>query len=66
MLWASAFTVPGEHGKTPYMPLGINSMQAPMSAIPEEDDATPHVHLALNSIVDAYHYLIPVRMGNKT
>ena len=26
MLWAPVFTVPGEHGKTPCMPLGINSM----------------------------------------
>ena len=26
MLWAPAFTIPGEHGKTPYIPLGINSM----------------------------------------
>ena len=26
VLWAPAFTVPGEHGKTPCMPLGINSM----------------------------------------
>ena len=26
VLWASAFTIPVEHGKTPYMPLGINSM----------------------------------------
>ena len=26
VLWALAFTIPGEHGKTPCMPLGINSM----------------------------------------
>ena len=26
VLWAPAFTVPGEHGKTPYMPLGINNV----------------------------------------
>ena len=26
VLWAPAFTVPSELGKTPYMPLGINSV----------------------------------------
>ena len=38
--------------------------QAPTSAIPEEDDATSHVHLTLNSIVGAYHHLIPVDVGS--
>ena len=40
-----------------------------MSTIPEEDSATSHMHLTLNSsinsVVGAYHYLIPVGMGNK-
>ena len=40
--------------------------QAPTSAIPEEDDATSHVHLIINSIVDAYHHLVPTGVGSKT
>ena len=40
--------------------------QAPTSAIPEEDDTTSHVHLTLNSIVGAYHHLVPAGVGNKT
>ena len=37
--------------------------------MPEEDDATSHMHLTLNSdinsIVGAYHHLVPIGMGNK-
>ena len=40
--------------------------QTLMSAMPEEDDATSHVHLTLNSIVGAYHYLVSTGVGNKT
>ena len=40
--------------------------QAPTSAIPEEDDATSHVHLTLNSIMGVYHHLVPVGVGSKT
>ena len=40
--------------------------QAPMFAIPEEDDVASHVHLTLNSIVGAYHHLVLVGVGNKT
>ena len=37
VLWAPGFTVPGECGETPHMPLGINSiLQVPTSTIPEE------------------------------
>ena len=41
-----------------------------MSAIPEEDDATSHMHLTLNSdinsVMGAYNHLVPDGMGNKT
>ena len=47
VLWVPAFTILGEHGKTNYMPLGINSMTGTESAIPEEDNATSHMHLTL-------------------
>ena len=52
------------------MPLGINSiLQVPISAIPEEGNRTSHMHLTfysdINSVVGAYHYLIPIGMGNK-
>ena len=40
--------------------------QALTSAIPEEDDATSHVHLTLNSIVGTYHHLVPAGVGSKT
>ena len=44
-------------------------MQVPTSAIPEEGNATSHMHLTFysdtNSVVDAYHYLVPTGMGNK-
>ena len=39
--------------------------QALMSAIPEEDNTTPHVHLTFNSIVGAYLHLVPTGVGNK-
>ena len=41
-------------------------MQVPTSAIPEEDNTTSHVHLTFNSIVGAYHHLVPTDVGNKT
>ena len=47
------------------MPLGINSVAGPTSAIPEEDSTTSHVHLTFNSIVDAYHHPVPAGVGNK-
>ena len=44
-------------------------MQVPTSAIPEEGDATSHMHLTfysdINSIVGAYNRLVPAGMGNK-
>ena len=39
--------------------------QAPTSAIPEEDNATSHVHLTSNSVVGAYHHPVPAGVGNK-
>ena len=52
------------------MPLGIKQyLQVPTSAISEEGSATSHVHLTfysdINSIVGAYHYLVPAGVGNK-
>ena len=44
-------------------------LQVPTSAIPEEGNATSHMHLTfysdINSIVGAYHYLVPTGVGNK-
>ena len=52
------------------MPLGINSiLQVPTSTIPKEGNTTSHVHLTfysdINSVVGAYHYLVPIGMGDK-
>ena len=57
-------------GETPHMPLGIKQyLQVPTSTIPEEGNAISHRHLIfysdINNIVGAYHYLVPVGMGNK-
>ena len=69
-LWAPGFTVPGERGETPHMPLGIKQyLQVSTSTIPEESSTTSHMHLTfysdINSVVGAYHYLVPAGMGNK-
>ena len=40
--------------------------QALMSAIPEEDNTTSHVHLTFNSIVGANHHLVPIGVDSKT
>ena len=66
VLWAPATPILDEHGKTPCLPLASTVWQASTSAILEEDDATSHVHLTLNSIVGAYHHLVPAGVGNKT
>ena len=52
------------------MPLGIKQyLQLPMSTIPKESNMTSHMHLTfysdINSVVGAYHYLVPAGMGNK-
>ena len=70
MLWAPGFTVWGECGDTPHMPLGIKQyLQVPTSTIPEEGKHNlPHASDILqyiNSVVGAYHYLVPAGMGNK-
>ena len=70
VLWVPEFTVPGERGETPNMPLGIKQyLQVPTSTIPEQGSATSHVHPTfysnINSVVAAYHYLVPTDMGNK-
>ena len=70
MLWAPGFTVLGERGETPHMSLGIEQyLQVPMSTIPKEGSTTSQMHLTfysdMNSIVGAYHYLVPAGLGNK-
>ena len=52
------------------MPLGIKRyLQVPTSTIPEEGNTTSHMHLTfysdINSVVGAYHYLVPAGIGNK-
>ena len=70
MLWALGFTVLGECGETPHMPLGIEQyLQVPTSTIPEEGITTSHMHLTfysnINSVVGAYQYLVRIGVGNK-
>ena len=67
VLWAPAFTVLSEHGETPHMPLGINSIcRCRHMKYPKQDDVTFHAHLTSNSVVDAYHHLVPIDVSNKT
>ena len=52
------------------MPLGIKQyLQVPTSTIPEKASTTSRVHLTFyndnNSIVGAYHYLVPAVVSNK-
>ena len=52
------------------MTLGIKQyLQVPTSTIPEKGSTTSRVHLTFysdsNSVVGAYHYLVPVGVGNK-
>ena len=52
------------------MPLGIKQyLQVSTSTVPEKGSATSRVHLTFysdnNSIVGAYHYLVPADVGNK-
>ena len=68
VLWAPGFTVPGERGETPHASRHQQFSQVPTSAISEEGNATAHMHLTcysdINSVVGAYHYLIPTGMGD--
>ena len=51
VLWVPGFTVLGERGETPHMPLGIKQyLQVPTSTIPKEGNATSHRHLTFYSI----------------
>ena len=70
MLWGPEFTVPGERGETPHLPLGIKQyLQVPTSTIPKQGSTTSHMHPTFysdaNSIVGAYHYLVPADVGGK-
>ena len=67
VLWVPGFTVWGEHGDTPHMSLGIKQyLQVPTSAIPEKGSTTSlSFYSNINSVVGAYHYLVPAGVGNK-
>ena len=66
VLWAPAFTIPGEHGKTPYIPLGINSMAGTdVYHTRRRRRNLPHAS-DINSVMGAYNHLVPDDMGNKT
>ena len=70
MLWVLEFTVWGERGDTPHMPLGIEQyLQVPTSTIPKEGKhnlpCASDILQCINSVVAAYHYLVPAGMGNK-
>ena len=43
VLWAPSILIPGEHDKTPHMPLGINSVVG--AVIHGEHDKTSHMSL---------------------
>ena len=52
------------------MTLGIKQyLQVPTFAIPEKGSTTSRVHLTFysdnNSVIGAYHYLVPTGMGGK-
>ena len=52
------------------MPLGIKQyLQVPTTIIPEKGSTTSRMHLTfysdINSVVGAYHYLVPAGVGNK-
>ena len=56
VLWAPAFTIPGEHGKTSYKPLGINSMVgAGICHTRRRRRNLPHAS-DINSVVGAYNH----------
>ena len=66
VLRAPAFTIPGEHGKTPYMPLGINSMAGTdVCHIRRRRHNLPCAS-DINSVMAVYNLLVPDDMGNKT
>ena len=53
------------------MPVGIKQyLQVPTSTIPEKGSTTSRMHLTfysdINNVVGAYHYLLPIGVGNKT
>ena len=52
------------------MPLGIKQyLQVPMFTVPEDGSTTSYMHLTfysdINSLISAYHYLVPTGVGNK-
>ena len=66
VLWMPAFTIPGEHGKTPYMPLGINSMAGTdVCHTRRRRRNLPHAS-DINSVMGTYKHHVPDGVGNKT
>ena len=65
-LRAPASTIPGEHGKTPYTSLGINSMAGTDVCHTRRRRCNlPHAS-DINSVMGAYNHLVPNDVGNKT
>ena len=66
VLWVLTFTLPDEHGKTPYMPMGINSMAGTdVCHIRRRRRNLPRAS-NINSVVGTYNHLVPDGVSNKT
>ena len=62
-----AFTIPDEHGKTLYIPLGINSMTGTDVYHTRRRRRRNLLHASdINSVMGAYNLLVPDDVGNKT
>ena len=54
-VWASGFTIPGEHSVAPHMPLGIKKYLVGTGVILlEEDSSTSNAHLTSYSDIDSF------------
>ena len=58
--------IPDEHGKTPYMPLGINSVAGTDICHTERRRRNLPHSSNINSVMGAYNHLVPDGVGNKT
>ena len=65
VLWAPAFTIPGEHGKTPYMPLGINSMAGTDLCHTKRRRHNLRHTSGINSVMGTYNHLCIRRHGQQ-
>ena len=65
VLWASATPIPDEHGKTPYMPLGINGVAGTdICHTRRRRRNLPHAS-DINSVIGAYNHLVPDGVGTR-